>query len=345
MNHNFFTHKKHFQQLFIILSLFLTFIKIDVFAEEQNEQSLNEFYADFMELLNTEAIHKDSQEWKEFYTNYLNNNRDYTSFSSLYFDLYDAVKIAGGKHSQLARADAGFEKREADFYEYPAIEELDNGIIHITIPSTYYFLAFAINEVDLIQSEEYQHYIETVLDYVRNNKDKIKGFIIDLRDNYGGFDLPMIQATHFLFNDGKLLEFVNADEEDSGYMELKQDTLIQSREEEYKLNIQRIEKIDVPVAILINQYTGSAGEFLCIMIKDANIENNKTFGENTGGFTSDNRLYRLPIEDNYYVNLTVGYPKSITGKIYKEEPIEPDVETETTLEDAIEWLNEMIKKE
>ncbi|MBR7926632.1 hypothetical protein KBI51_00295 [Aerococcaceae bacterium zg-ZUI334] len=334
---------KKLVKLLILFFLLSTFIKIDAFAEEQNEQSLNEFYADFMELLNTEAIHKDSQEWKEFYTNYLNSNRDYTSFSSLYFDLYDAVKIAGGKHSQLARVDSGYTKREDDFYEYPTIEKLENGIIHITIPDTHYFLPAVLNGEDITQFEEYQHYIDTVLDYVTNNKDKIKGLIIDLRNNYGGFVLPMIQATNFLFNEGKLLEFVNADEEDVGYMELKQDTLIQSREGEFNLNLKRIEKIDVPIAMLINHGTASSAEYLYIMIKDANINNSRTFGKYTLGFPSINKVYHLPIKENYSLILTVGYSKSINGKIYKEEPIEPDVETETPLEDAIEWLNQMIK--
>ncbi|MFK8242433.1 MULTISPECIES: S41 family peptidase [unclassified Facklamia] len=334
---------KKLVKLFILFFLLFPFIKIDAFAEEQNEQSLNEFYADFMELLNTEAIHKDSQEWKEFYTNYQKINKNYTSFSSLYFDLYDAVKIAGGKHSQLLRADAGFENRKADFYEYPTIEELDNGIIHITIPNTKNYLSAVLNRKDITQLEEYQRYINTVLDYIRNNKDKIKGFIIDLRNNTGGFPFPMIRATNFLFNEGKLIEIVNANEENIGYIELQKDSLVDTIENEVEFYDKRIEKIDVPVAILTSKNTGSAGEFLCLMIKDANTNSSKIFGKNTAKYTSANRMYHLPIEDNYYVNLTVGYPKSITGKIYKEEPIEPDVETETPLEDAVEWLNEMIK--
>ncbi|MBK0347605.1 hypothetical protein JDW15_02990 [Aerococcaceae bacterium zg-ZJ1578] len=339
-------HQKLFQQLFIILILFLTFIKIDVFAEEQNEQSLNEFFAEFMEVLNTEAIYKDTPEWKEFYSNYQNSDKNYTSFSSLYFDMHDAVRIAGGAHSQLQRVTPSSQNNsytDTTFYEYPTVEQLDNGIIHITIPSTLSFSTANRSGVNISQSEEYNRYIHNVLDYVANNTDEIKGMIIDLRNNYGGYLHTMIQASNFLFDESKLLDFVNSDEKEIGYLELKSDTLLMSREQEVNYPVHRIAKIDVPVAVLTNGGTVSAGEIMSVLIKESYGNKSKSFGKMTGGYTSPLETYKLP--NNYFLSLATGYCK-INGVIYKDtQPLKPDVETTTPLEEAVKWLNETISND
>ncbi|MBR7926633.1 S41 family peptidase [Aerococcaceae bacterium zg-ZUI334] len=346
MNHNFFTHKKHFQQLSIVLSLFFTIITVNVLAEEQNYVSPNEFFAEFIEVLNTEAIYKNTPEWKEFYSNHKNSDTNYTSYSSLYLDLYDAVRIAGGAHSQLRRVTPSSQNNsytDTAFYEYPTVEQLDNGIIHITIPSTWSFTTDELSGKKIYQSKEYNQYINTVLDYMVSNTNSIKGIIIDLRNNNGGFLHTMIQATNFLFDESKLLALVNSDEKENGYFELKNATLLSSREKERNYPINRIEKINVPVAVLTNGGTFSAGEIMSILIKESYGNKSKSFGKMTGGYTSPLETYKLP--NNYFLSLATGYFK-INGVIYKDkQPLKPDVETETPLEDAIEWLNEMISND
>ena len=66
------------------------------------------------------------------------------------------------------------------------------------------------------------------------------------------------------------------------------------------------------------------------------VENVRTFGTPTAGYASANIPYLL--SDGYTLALTIGQDVARTGEVFCDDPIAPDIETETPLEDAVNWI-------
>ena len=94
------------------------------------------------------------------------------------------------------------------------------------------------------------------------------------------------------------------------------------------------EKLKVPVAILTDGMTASSGEALTLCFRG--LENVKTFGSPTAGYTSVNMLYNM--YDGAQMYLTVAFDKARTGEVFEETRIVPDVVTDSPLKAALEWL-------
>ena len=46
----------------------------------------------------------------------------------------------------------------------------------------------------------------------------------------------------------------------------------------------------------------------------------------------------MKLSDGYTLVLTIGQDVARTGEVFCDDPIAPDVETETPLEDAVNWI-------
>ena len=144
-------------------------------------------------------------------------------------------------------------------------------------------------------------YAYSVLHFLQEHS-SAAGVVIDLRDNTGGNMYPMISAVSPLLPDGVILQFKG--------------------------------KKRTPVAILTNDMTASSGEATLLCFRG--LDNTKTFGSPTAGFASANQPF--PLKNGYSLALTTGCDVARTGEVFCDDPIAPDVETETPLEDAISWI-------
>ena len=93
--------------------------------------------------------------------------------------------------------------------------------------------------------------------------------------------------------------------------------------------------IHCPVALLTDDWTGSSGEAVLICFRG--LPNTRTFGSPTAGYCSCNQPFVL-LGGSQLV-LTIGEDIARTGEAFCDDPIAPDVLTETPFEDAVEWLN------
>ena len=110
-------------------------------------------------------------------------------------------------------------------------------------------------------------------------------------------------------------------------------------------------KIDIPMVVLCNEYTASAGEIFTAAVRD--YRNDKLLtativGTNTYGKGIMQSSYYYPL-DQSTVTFTVAYYNPPCGKNYHGEGVTPDriVEitenTDTQLEVAYEELQKLIK--
>ena len=221
-----------------------------------------------------------------------------------------AGKVAGGKHTYLMTTDEVTENNTSS-WEMPTVELLNNGIAFIKLP------AFSGN------SDEGLKYANTVLNDL---PDALQGAIIDLRGNRGGNMYPMIAAVHRFLPDDVILKFSSRKRP----MSINTSFVLQT------VGLEKQAPINCPVALLTDEWTGSSGEAVLICFRG--LPNTRTFGSPTAGYCSCNQPFAL--YGGSQLVLTIGEDIARTGEAFCDDPIAPDVLTETPFEDALEWLKD-----
>ena len=263
-------------------------------------------------LLDRDGLYADKPEWKAKKIEILAEAGTISTLDEAHALVQAAAEVAGGKHSFLMAP----VRDTASYPEYaPQVRMLEENILHVILP--------AHTGVKISDSL----YIHTVFDDLQEHLDA-RGVIVDLRDNTGGNMYPMITAVSPLLPDGIIIKFKSR----------KRTTPITL---EYVLKSYRtvpgsIGKVpsSTPIAILTDGRTASSGEATLLCFRG--LDNARTFGSPSAGYASGNVTHTL--SDGYLFAITRSCDVARTGEIFCEDPIDPDVRTETPLEDAIGWI-------
>ena len=229
-----------------------------------------------------------------------------------------AAKVAGGKHSYLLPADKvqAREKRSNEEVS-PSVTMIEDGICKIHLP------AFAGDDENCLR------YAKTILDSI---PDTVKGVYIDLRGNTGGNMYPMIAAIHRFLPDDVFLKFKMRRRLHS----------VMPINKEFVAKVVGIDiepRINCPVAILTDDATASSGE--AVLLSFRGLDYVRVFGAPTAGYASANES--IIFYNGSILALTVSCDIARTGEVFCEDPIVPDVETNSPEEDAMSWLKDNIK--
>lgn len=263
------------------------------------------------------GIFAGNDEWKSTYNECLKMIENAKSYDDTYDAIKKALSVGGGKHSMLMTKSESQDTTESYDEVLPTVS-LDGDIAIIKLPD---FLGTA---------EAGQKYAKVAEDFIHENRDKIKGVVLDLRGNTGGDMGPMATAVSSLLPDGELVYYHYR----SYDIPVTLKNGVVSNAGTGGKSLYPEEKLNVPVAILTDDMTASSGEALTLCFRG--LENTRTFGAPTAGYTSVNMLYNM--YDGAQMYLTVAFDKARTGEIFKETSIEPDVATDSPLEAALEWL-------
>ena len=221
----------------------------------------------------------------------------------------NAGKVAGGKHTFLKTEPQVTEDATSTDWEMPSVSIDNDGIAVVKLPP------FSGNRDEGIK------YAKTVLEAL---PDDINGVVIDLRDNRGGNMYPMISAVHRFIPDDDILRFRTR----------KRTQWIQLPFVIQGTGVERMSRIECPVAILINEWTASSGEATLLCFRG--LDYVRVFGSPTAGYASANQPFPIPGGDQLV--LTTGCDVARTGEVFCDDPIDPDELTDTPLEDALEWV-------
>lgn len=263
------------------------------------------------------GIFAGNDEWKSTYNECLKMIENAKSYDDTYDAIRKALSVGGGKHSMLMTKSESQNTTESYDEVLPTVS-LDGDIAIIKLPD---FLGTA---------EAGQKYAKVAEGFIHENRDKIKGVVLDLRGNTGGDMGPMATAVSSLLPDGELVYYHYR----SYDVPVTLKNGVVSNAGTGGKSLYPDEKLNVPVAILTDNMTASSGEALTLCFRG--LENTRTFGAPTAGYTSVNMLYNM--YDGAQMYLTVAFDKARTGEIFKETSIEPDVATDSPLEAALEWL-------
>ena len=264
------------------------------------------------------GLHASGDEWAAARADALQKAESVSSYEEAHALLDEAVKVAGGKHSavQPPAADKGDADEAADA-QMTSFELDDQGILYLKVP-----------QADM--SVESRYYADPIA-FMKENQGSIRGAIVDLRGNTGGDMGPMIAAVSPLLPDGTLLEFKMVA---WGYTTPV--TLADGKAEGggSTVHAEALKLGDVPVAILQDERTASSGEATLLAFRG--LPNARTFGSPSAGYCSANSMRAL--YDGAIILLTTGMDVARTGEEFAEDPIAPDVESASALEDARAWL-------
>ena len=134
---------------------------------------------------------------------------------------------------------------------------------------------------------------------------KVKGLIIDLRNNPGGLVLDTVRIADLLEGEGIILETVNSDGTKKTYTSDK-------------------DKIEVPLVVLVNENSASASEILAGSVKDLNA--GTVIGTTTFGKGIVQSVIKLENEGG--VSITTSKYYTASGVEIHGNGIEPDIKIE-----------------
>lgn len=264
-------------------------------------------------LLDRDALYADRPEWKEKRAEVL--AAPVADLDEAHRLVQEAASVAGGKHSFIMAP-----VRDTTTYEEiaPEVSLLEDNLIYAVLP--------AHTGVKVSDSL----YVHTIFDFLQAHLDA-RGVIVDLRGNTGGNMYPMIASVSPLLPDGIVLKFQSRKQ--TSPIPLSYVT------ESCQLPAESIAKFpsSTPVAVLTDDHTGSAGEATLLCFRG--LDNVRTFGAPTAGYASGNMSYTL--SDGYLFAITRSADVARTGEVFCEDPILPDVPTETPLADAIAWITSL----
>jgi len=219
-----------------------------------------------------------------------------------------ALKVAGGKHSFIMTAETVSENKTAD-WAMPTVSLEEDGIAVITLP------AFSGTAQDGVR------YARTVLDALPGT---LPGAVIDLRGNTGGNMYPMIASVQQFLPDDEVLRFRSRKR--TQWLPLSY--IVKGT------GIEEAAKINCPVAILTDENTASSGEATLLTFRG--LDKVRSFGAPTAGYASANSPFPMP--DGSELVLTISCDVARTGEVFCDDPIAPDVLTDSPMEDALDWL-------
>lgn len=306
------------RKLFQTVSIFMSVLSAFSCGFNEDQDSPEGYVRHCVRLMDREALYADTPEWKIKKKEVLSSAKTIVSIDEAHALVEEAAKVAGGKHSFLAKpvSDTAAHKKGYS----PKAELLEDRIVLVTLR--------AHTGVKISDSL----YIHTVLDFLQDHMD-VDGVIVNFGLDTGGNMGPMIAAVSPLLPDGVLFSFKSRKRTTSVQLE--------SIYRAYGLSADRIRKYpsSLPVAILSGERTASAGELtlLCFI----GLDNVKIFGSPSAGYVSGNAAF--PLADGYRLAITRSCSVARTGEVFCENPIEPDVRTERPLEDAVEWIRSSIE--
>lgn len=283
------------------------------------------YIAEVLNLLEERSVYKNHINWQTF--------RDdvflFAANSRTIQDCYPTVKYAiaklGDNHTYFSSKSEQEGEGEPETKPLPETkdEAVPEDIAYIRIP-------FCIG--DETQTAQYIQSISAKI--AAQNKKNVKGWIVDLNNNFGGNMWPMMAALGALLEPGVQGYFTDADNTlakwhyDEGKVYLN-DTLLAENPDH--TTVLRKNKI----AVLINNQTASSGEAIAVLFKgypEARFFGTATFGVSTG-------CESFTLSDGSRINLATSIFTDKNKNRYGGQ-ILPDVNAsdQEALQQAIKWI-------
>ena len=275
-------------------------------------------------LLQNNSINKNKINWDDFRNDVYSHAKGAKTIENTYPSITYAITKLEDKHSYFAANIVS-----QDTSDLAPLPILTDEIVPENIG--YIRIGFCMGN-----DQQTKNYINSILEkIVKQDKTSLKGWIVDLRGNFGGNMWPMLVAVGPILGEGIVGYTVYPDNSfyswnyKNGKM-YDENGIWGESNNAYQLKSQH-----PYVAVLTDNVTASSGEAVTIAFKGR--DKTKSFGTHTFGVSTSNRSYTL--SDGSRINLTESVFADRNKTKYGHS-VYPDVECDEnkTLEEAINWI-------
>ncbi|MFY1047650.1 S41 family peptidase [Chryseobacterium sp. GP-SGM7] len=309
----------------ITIALFTIFFSVNTFAQSD---SIKVYVTQALKIMKNKSVNKGKLNWENIYSTTLAESSSAKTIKETYPAIKNALSSLNDSHSNFYPENVvkaytlGY---KATGQKFPVIksELIENKYAYISLP-----------DIGSFNKGDWNLYINTFYAKVNNlQKHNPKGWIIDLRGNFGGMLYPMYAAIA-PFLDNKNVVGTKDAEGQIEYYNYKKGKFYEgsTATQLFQLTQKEPKPVKKPVAILVNKVTGSSAEFITAAF--VGQKNAKIIGTNTQGLTSGNQEYKL--SDGSFLVLTIGNIVDRTGKEYTKigEGITPNIPIEKSTDEA-----------
>ncbi len=323
--------------------LFLLIFMTNCSSLNQKTSSQKKYLNEVFEIVEEHSIRKDSVDFNKIKKTAYKKLKHTNSIEDCYPIIQSVLKDLGDNHSFLMT------KEQVN--NWTSTSKSDN------IKRTITFSGKVVNEnIGYIHMKSFVSgdavSIKTYADSLQNliksiDHKKIKGWILDLRENNGGNCWPMLAGIGPLLGNGTCGYFVKNNNQKSSWFYLNGESGVDNKPIA-KISNKPYELINNsnPIAVLTGNKTASSGEVVVTAFHSKN--NTRSFGKNTAGLSTGNGRYKL--SDGSMILLTVSAYADRNGTVFGNE-IKPDEEIEfiyqnigqpsdLVIERTIKWINE-----
>ncbi|MCC7027360.1 MAG: S41 family peptidase [Saprospiraceae bacterium] len=292
-------------------------------------KEVSKYLTETFDLLEENSVYKNEIDWKEFKSDVLKKVSNAKKIEDTYPTISYAIKKLNDNHSYfrpITESEANLENKPLPIL---ADEITPDDIGYIRIP-------FCIGNESV-----YNDYIMEIRAKIeKESQNKLKGWILDLRGNFGGNMWPMLLSIEPLIGNGTFGYFIDANENSEAWKIIEGKAYI---EDQFVMETKILSKQNLSyqfLAVLTDHQTASSGEAVAVALRLR--ENSKSFGQSTFGVSTGCVSHEL--SDGSIINLA----ESIFADKKKTKfgsKIIPDfqVEENQTLKAGIEWIYEMNK--
>lgn len=302
------------------LSIILTLVS--TMSVSAQSDSIRVYVTNALNVMKEKSVNKKKVNWKEVYDKTLQESLKAKTIAETYPIIKNSLAYLEDSHSNFYPKDVVKEYTlgyKATGQEFPVIksELLKDNYAYISLP-----------DIGSFNNDDWNTYINNFYSKVNDlRKHNPKGWIIDLRGNFGGMLYPMYAAIA-PFLDKKNVVGTKDSEGNITYFNYKNGKFYEGSKatQQFQLTEKEPKQIDESVAILIDKVTGSSAEFIAAAF--VGQKNVKLVGVNSQGLTSGNQEYKL--SDGSFLVLTIGNIVDRTGKEYTKigEGITPNIKIE-----------------
>ncbi len=286
-----------------------------------------EYIDEVISLLEQKSIKKNQIDWTAFTNKIYLHARNSKKIEDTYPCISFAISELKDNHSYFEPAKNSTKDENLNPLPILADENVPRDIGYIRIP---FFIG---------NNETIKDYIDTITEKIsQQNKTELKGWIVDLRENFGGNMWPMLVSIEPILGDGIVGYFLDNNNNYEVWKVLEGKVFLNSEIMKQNTNLIHLKNEKPNVAVLINAKTASSGEAISIAFKGR--DKTKFFGTKTFGISTGCKSYTL--SDNSRINLA----ESIfvdRNKTKYGSSIQPDVKCNDneSLQKAIDWLNKI----
>lgn len=325
----------------IIISICTIIVIISCQPQKKNPILNKTYLNEVIDILKENSIQKDEINWDSLETNISIKYPEFNNDSTKYNAVRQILKENKLKHHSFMSPDEAYQWKNQSSnntkefkkptLDFPVGSIINKNIGYLKIPM--------FRSGDSTQLVKYAR--TTQLEIKKLNDLGVKNWMIDLRGNRGGNMWPMISGLGDLIGKGKIGSFYKMNGEESGIWYYDNGKAYVKHNDSITYSVKTISYNNSitanKIAILQDRYTMSSGEALLVSFLGKN--NVKTFGEDTGGYSTSNSNYIL--SDGAILLVTTSVYADRNSKLYPNgiKPMVREQNDTLVMNKAISWIS------